>query len=455
MASSEVLQEYLVRVGYQTDASSFFRMNQDITSVTSSLLSLSKGFLGLAAATITATAVWSNNMRKMVFTSEMAGTSIKNLKAIGYAAEQVGLSSDSVAGTLANISKQIRTNPGYANYASTILGGKPLEGMDTLDILMESVKSLNERYSYPQAAMIAEGQLGIPEDEFHQLTIHFDKFNKKVAEYVDQSDKIKLNIDNEKDAILKLAEATDKFSMVAGQMADKLGLTATVTGAETASKAANITEQEAVIGTEAVEAAPKKIIDSLQDMNNKFWKPNKYSKSLDKYSSYFERTTKKYNLPQWLLPSVANVESKGDPNLTSSAGAMGLMQFMPATAQQYNVNPWDPESAIEGAGHYYSDLLKKYDGNISKAVAAYNMGPNALDKYLAGKRGLPSKTEKYLQDVTGTNLGVMEDKKNSGQVTQNNTVTIIVKDAKEAAEVIKEKVSTWADAIRQHTSVFQ
>ena len=89
----------------------------------------------------------------------------------------------------------------------------------------------------------------------------------------------------------------------------------------------------------------------------------------------------KYGLPRELIRSVMAAESAFQPRVVSPKGAIGLMQLMPQTAQQLGVDPHDPVQNVEGGVRYLRDLLVRYDFFLWRALAAYNAGPGAVDKY--------------------------------------------------------------------------
>jgi len=89
----------------------------------------------------------------------------------------------------------------------------------------------------------------------------------------------------------------------------------------------------------------------------------------------------KYGLPRQLVRSVMAAESAFEPRALSPKGAVGLMQLMPLTAQDLGVDPNDPAQNVDAGTRYLRDLLVKYDGQLWHALAAYNAGPQALEKY--------------------------------------------------------------------------
>jgi soluble lytic murein transglycosylase-like protein len=88
-----------------------------------------------------------------------------------------------------------------------------------------------------------------------------------------------------------------------------------------------------------------------------------------------------YGLPRVLVRSVMAAESGFQPDAVSAKGAIGLMQLMPQTAQDLGADPHDPAQNVDAGVRYLRDLLTRYDGGLWRALAAYNAGAGAVDKY--------------------------------------------------------------------------
>lgn len=92
----------------------------------------------------------------------------------------------------------------------------------------------------------------------------------------------------------------------------------------------------------------------------------------------------RWDLPPSLLHAIASVESGYDPAAVSPKGAIGIMQLMPQTARQLGADPRDPRQNVDAGARYLVELLRKYqddDYQVRKALAAYNAGPKAVERY--------------------------------------------------------------------------
>ena len=116
------------------------------------------------------------------------------------------------------------------------------------------------------------------------------------------------------------------------------------------------------------------------------------------YRDHVRRAAETYKLPEELLHAVMAVESGFNPFAMSEKGAAGLMQLMPGTAKDMYVNDvWSPSQNIDGGARYLRILANEYQGDLTKTLAAYNAGPEAVRR--AG--GVPSiqETRDYVRKV--------------------------------------------------------
>ncbi len=117
-----------------------------------------------------------------------------------------------------------------------------------------------------------------------------------------------------------------------------------------------------------------------------------------------DRVADQVSLAPELIRSVVHAESDFTADAVSAAGAQGLMQLMPATAEELGVrDSFDPLQNLLGGSRYLKQLLDKYDGDLDHALAAYNWGPGNVDR--EGLDNMPQETRNYLLRVKGQLAG--------------------------------------------------
>jgi soluble lytic murein transglycosylase-like protein len=104
------------------------------------------------------------------------------------------------------------------------------------------------------------------------------------------------------------------------------------------------------------------------------------SEYIEKYEDVIKQASRRFGIEPSLIKAVIKAESDFDHRAVSHKGAQGLMQLMPRTADQMDVdNPFNPEENIFGGTQYLSVLLKRFNNNKRLALAAYNAGPETVE----------------------------------------------------------------------------
>ncbi|MDR1086318.1 MAG: lytic transglycosylase domain-containing protein [Deltaproteobacteria bacterium] len=163
-----------------------------------------------------------------------------------------------------------------------------------------------------------------------------------------------------------------------------------------------IVQKAARTGTDTSDAliknsAIKAVKDSIKSGDKKsqikegFW-------SDDKINSMINKVGEALGIDPSLIRAVVKTESNFNQKAVSRAGAKGLMQLMPKTAQEMGVSdPFNPFENIWGGARYLKKMLDRHGGNLNKALAAYNWGPGNLDRH--GSSRMPTETRRYIEVV--------------------------------------------------------
>lgn len=179
------------------------------------------------------------------------------------------------------------------------------------------------------------------------------------------------------------------------------------------------------------------------------------AQNADPYGGFIRAAAAKYNVSEELLRGIMRQESDNNPMATSKKGAFGLMQLMPGTAKQLGVDATKPDQNIMGGAHLISDLLKRYHGDTRLALAAYNAGAGAVNKY----GGVPpfAETQDYVKKITGRLTGDGQLAARAGlQFTQSTNIYVNGADARSTGDAVADSQRRVnGDLIRNLAGVVQ
>ena len=134
--------------------------------------------------------------------------------------------------------------------------------------------------------------------------------------------------------------------------------------------------------------------------NQRTLRPPQVAQKAVNIPSLIQQAAKKHNIPEPFVRSIVAAESNFDADAVSAKGAIGLMQLMPDTAEEYGADPTIPEQNIDAGARYLRFLMNKYarcHHSLERVIAAYNAGPGKVDRY----RGVPPfrETRRYVVRV--------------------------------------------------------
>lgn len=432
--ASDVLQEYLIRLGYQVDTSSFRRFNNNMSETNKKLLKIGGAVTAVAVATTAAVTKFAYQMREMYFASELANSSVKNLKGMEYAGKQIGVSGDSMASSIHSMAQALRLNPGLTELLQSF--GIKVSGRDTSDVMVDFVAALK---SMPEnIATQYAGMFGISPDDYHVMVTHLDELKSKQSEYNELAKRMNVDIDKSKDVTLAYTSELDKMGVMFDLLAQKAG-----------------------VGLLPLFKSLSKETESLLEnlSSDWWWKPLDWNKSLpifnkDTSSSSSGAISDKDVVKFWmdkgysgsaavgLMEAMRGENSKFDPNQAENGGGSGYGLYQWGKHRQDTFKKVmgrdmigsSAQDQLEFANWELNNTEVSAGEHLKSAGSSWNAASIATKEYLrpADLEGQAAQRAASAERYSANN-----------PITQNNTYNITGSDA----NAIADKVSTKQDAV--------
>lgn len=463
---TDVIKEFLVSLGFKIDQSGLKKFTGGLDQATKTSITAGKAVLGVAAAAEIAVYAFSASMEKLYFASQRTGASVGNIQALEQGFKQVGLAGGVATESLERMASLIRMNPALKSVADSFLG-KDSGKLDQTEAMLQLVEKLSAMPHYVGAQWAQ--QFGLDEKSFLQVKQHLPELREAQSKLLEMQKNMGLDpdqaardaheyqtvwrditakmnavaqkwmsdvlplakefavhIDHALDALAKFKPSEELSAMMKGfnRLFNSDKPLVTVTKTDPSKPQPTIAE--------ALEALKKGV--HISKTGDKPTGPTAHREASGKITQapaadvpatgaenpagMFARLESKYGLPPGLLDRVWVKESSRGKNMLSPKGARGHFGFMPATAREYGLqNPDDLPSSADAAARKYSDLLKRYGGDVKQAAAAYNWGDGNLAKY--GMKNAPFETRDYAASIAANGQG------NAGKTVNINQKTEI------------------------------
>jgi hypothetical protein len=179
--TKEILQEYLVMLGFSTDAISLKKFQDGLSDTGKKILSVGAGVAATVTAVEAATAAFAYSMRKMYFQSELANTTASNMEAVAYASKQIGISGEQMQSTIESLGMAIRSNPGLEAWASALTGIQE-HGRDATAVMGDLIRVTNKMPVWQQSQILQN--FGIDPATAFLLREHYGEFIRYKQEFL-------------------------------------------------------------------------------------------------------------------------------------------------------------------------------------------------------------------------------------------------------------------------------
>lgn len=492
---SQVLREYLISLGFRINTNEAKKFDGVLVGITKQTTAAGAAVAGLAEAAVLMAKSYASSMEKLYFSSRRSGSTVKEIQALEYAGEQVGISADTMRGAIEGMAKALRGNPGLTGLLKQL--GVKTEGRTSAQEMVDLVEALR-RMPFFQAKQFAS-MFGMDEDTFQTFAQNLDKIRELAAERSKMDEQFGVDADENAKAMNELVNITREWKaelnsfegliakMIVGPLREAKGVVHEVladwnkllkSGSnpnELMAEAMGFNNGRGVVELSADSKARLGVKDDGWQTTLKRWRykaltamtrpgyaeahgiqnpdANVGYSELDgsggaatagggsqSTKEMFEALERQYGLPRGLLDSLWDQESKRGTQMKSPTGVLGHFQITGPMRKAYGVT--DPNNLSQeavAAAEIMADNLKQHHGDLAKALAQYNGGSAAGRDLALGS----DETKAYVPSVLR-------------KVEQYNTITIHATDPRAVGGAVKEALDTSnGNLVREMRTVTQ
>lgn len=464
--TSEVLQEYLVSLGFKTDMISLRKFEDSLGTTGKKVLNFGMGVAGVVAGVEAAAAAFAYSMRKNFFAADLSNSTVQHIQALDYAGKQFGITADTMESSVHALATSFALNPGMVAYANNLTGISNA-GRDTTDVMLDLVKAVKTKFPDDWVGAKVMEQFGMGADEYRLMSAHIDEVIKKRKEAIELQQRYGIDMDKQRAVTMAYAESIDKLELRFTALSQTL-LTRLLPAFAESTKALGTFMDALILSIQEPDPtnAPQRWWEKLLGIGNlnsnedaelkKQWQGQGQGvKPSVTVPTRLAELEKGHNLSKGLLDNIWRVESSRGRNMLSSAGAKGPFQFEDKTAAQWGVSdPNDFSQSSEGAAKMMEYLIRKYKGDSIAALRAYNWGEGNMDAFIKTGRGLkgqpmPIETLYYPEKVLGEHTKLGDASPPSSTVNSNVVINVTGTDAQSTAKAVAGQQSrVLGDAVR-------
>lgn len=427
--NEDILHEFLVKLGFKVDNISYGKMEGSMLMMTKYAVKLTTALIGVTAAAAAMASKFSSQMEKLYYASQQTGESAGHLQAFARAARQIGLDGDSAIQFVKDFDLALKANAGNRQLLLG-LGVKGNGDAEQFFSFIERLSTMQDQFAFGYAS-----QFGIDPETYLRLKNNLPEMKRYYQQEVKKQKDTGVDVDEQTKQLRHYQQQMKHLTDSLETMGNKLSVTVIPVLEEInkyLDKMINMSpkqfweDQTKGFFDDPYEAEIEKRKRELRIKNGQEWvgkvRPAPSSAPVGS-AEHFKNLEKATGVPASVLDLVWKQESRRGKNMgPSSAGAMGHMQFMKGTGKQYGLNSeadfYDFNKSTTAAASYLRDLLKQFGGDIAKALAAYNWGPDNVKKFGLGRA--PKETRNYLNSILG------KGNWDSNGVTQHNHTEIKV-----------------------------